>query len=45
MERTFAIIKPDAVERGLSGKIITKIEEAGFCYCWYEKDSSFPRPG
>jgi len=30
MERTFAIIKPDAVERGLSGKIISKIEEAGF---------------
>ena len=30
MERTFAIIKPDAVERGLAGKIITKIEEAGF---------------
>ncbi|GAB4303873.1 MAG: nucleoside-diphosphate kinase [Desulfuromonadia bacterium] len=30
MERTFAIIKPDAVERGLSGKIISRIEEAGF---------------
>jgi nucleoside-diphosphate kinase len=30
MERTFAIIKPDAVERNLSGKIITKIEDAGF---------------
>ncbi len=30
MERTFAIIKPDAVERNLSGKILTKIEEAGF---------------
>lgn len=30
MERTFAIIKPDAVERGLAGKIITKIEEGGF---------------
>lgn len=30
MERTFAIIKPDAVERGLAGKIITKIEDAGF---------------
>src|SRR5512147_2926630 len=30
MERTFAIIKPDAVERGLSGKIVTKIEDAGF---------------
>ncbi len=30
MERTFAIIKPDAVERNLAGKIITKIEDAGF---------------
>jgi len=30
MERTFAIIKPDAVERNISGKIISKIEEAGF---------------
>lgn len=30
MERTFAIIKPDAVERNLAGKIISKIEEAGF---------------
>lgn len=30
MERTFAIIKPDAVERNLAGKIIAKIEDAGF---------------
>ena len=30
MERTFAIIKPDAVERNIAGKIITKIEDAGF---------------
>ena len=30
MERTFAIIKPDAVERRLVGKILTRIEEAGF---------------
>jgi nucleoside-diphosphate kinase len=30
MERTFAIIKPDAVERGLAGKILSRIEEAGF---------------
>ncbi len=30
MERTFAIIKPDAVERNLTGKIVEKIEEAGF---------------
>jgi nucleoside-diphosphate kinase len=30
MERTFAIIKPDAVERELAGKILARIEEAGF---------------
>ena len=30
MERTFAIIKPDAVERKLAGKIIDRIEENGF---------------
>src|SRR5687767_4745628 len=30
MERTFAIIKPDAVERRLAGKILGRIEEAGF---------------
>ena len=30
MERTFAIIKPDAVERKLAGKILARIEDAGF---------------
>lgn len=30
MERTFAIIKPDAVERKITGKIIQRIEENGF---------------
>jgi nucleoside-diphosphate kinase len=30
MERTFAIIKPDAVEGRLAGKILARIEEAGF---------------
>ena len=30
MERTFAIIKPDAVERRLAGKILARIEGAGF---------------
>ncbi len=30
MERTFAIIKPDAVERNIIGKILAKIESAGF---------------
>jgi len=29
-ERTLAIVKPDAVKNGASGKIIAKIEAAGF---------------
>ena len=30
MERTFAIIKPDAVERHVAGQILARIEGAGF---------------
>ena len=30
MERTFAIIKPDAVKSRYTGRILTRIEEAGF---------------
>jgi len=30
MERTFAIIKPDAVENGHIGKVLSRIEEEGF---------------
>ncbi|ACH38672.1 nucleoside diphosphate kinase [Citrifermentans bemidjiense Bem] len=30
MERTFAIIKPDAVERNVTGKVLAMIEEGGF---------------
>ncbi len=30
MERTLAIIKPDAVERRLAGRILQRIEDAGF---------------
>jgi len=30
MERTFGIIKPDAVSRNITGRIISKIEENGF---------------
>ncbi|MCG1667065.1 MAG: nucleoside-diphosphate kinase [Thermoplasmata archaeon] len=29
MSRTLVILKPDAIQRGLAGKIITKIEEKG----------------
>lgn len=30
MERTFAIIKPDAVRKGFMGRILARIEQAGF---------------
>jgi nucleoside-diphosphate kinase len=30
MERTFAIIKPDAVKKGSAGAILARIEQAGF---------------
>jgi nucleoside-diphosphate kinase len=30
LERTFAIIKPDAVSRGQQGEILTRIHKAGF---------------
>lgn len=30
MERTFAIIKPDAVKKHMAGRILARIEEAGF---------------
>lgn len=30
MERTFAIIKPDAVQRRLTGTLLSRIEAAGF---------------
>jgi nucleoside-diphosphate kinase len=33
IERTLAIIKPDAVGRRLAGRIIQRIEEAGFQIC------------
>jgi nucleoside-diphosphate kinase len=33
MERTFAIIKPDAVKKRHAGKILSRIEEAGFHVC------------
>ena len=30
IERTFAIIKPDAVKRGVAGDILSRIQKAGF---------------
>ena len=32
-ERTFAIIKPDAVKAKTAGRILARIEEAGFTVC------------
>jgi nucleoside-diphosphate kinase len=37
MERTFAIIKPDAVERKFTGKILDRIEVAGFAVVGMKK--------
>ena len=33
MERTFAIIKPDAVKKGYAGRILARIESEGFRVC------------
>ena len=33
MERTFAIIKPDAVKKRVAGQILARIEGAGFKVC------------
>jgi nucleoside-diphosphate kinase len=30
MERTLVLLKPDAVQRGIMGKVITRFEDAGF---------------
>jgi nucleoside-diphosphate kinase len=30
LERTLTIIKPDAVQKGVVGRVVTKIEESGF---------------
>ena len=37
MNRTLAIIKPDAVERNITGKILEKIESAGFSIAGMKK--------
>ncbi len=37
MERTLAIIKPDAVERNIIGKIMGKMESAGFTIAGMKK--------
>lgn len=37
MERTFALIKPGAVKEGLTGAILTRIEQEGFSIVRLEK--------
>ncbi|MDR1426947.1 MAG: nucleoside-diphosphate kinase [Bifidobacteriaceae bacterium] len=32
VERTLVLVKPDGVERGLIGRILTRIEERGFAF-------------
>jgi nucleoside-diphosphate kinase len=43
LERTFAIIKPDAVKRGLTGEILSRIHKAGFAIVAI-KSMSLSRP-
>ena len=45
MERTFAIIKPDAVAAGKAGAILAKIEENGFQDSRNEDDAAEPGAG
>lgn len=33
MERTFVMVKPDGVERGLVGEVVTRFERRGFRLC------------
>jgi len=37
MERTLAIVKPDAVSRGLTGEILKRIEASGLSICALKK--------
>lgn len=45
-ERTFIMIKPDGVHRGLVGKIVQRFEEKGFKlvsmkFMWVSKTSTY----
>ncbi len=39
MERTLVILKPDAIQRGLIGPIITRLEQRGLTVCRHEADA------
>lgn len=48
-ERTFIMVKPDGVQRGLVGKIIKRFEQKGFKlvalkFVWVRNKSRFPQP-
>ena len=45
MERTFAIIKPDAVAAGKAGEILAMIEKAGFKILGLQHDAAQPSAG
>jgi nucleoside-diphosphate kinase len=38
-QRTFSIIKPDAVRSGLTGAILTELDNAGFCFVAIKQQS------
>lgn len=47
-ERTFIMVKPDAVQRGLVGKIIERFEQKGFKlvamkFMWVSENLTAPR--
>ncbi len=42
IEKTFSMIKPDAVKRNLIGSIVKELEDYGFCvvaakFCWMNR--------
>ena len=44
MERTLVLLKPDAVQRGFMGKIITRFENAGFKAVQWQGRNDFGQP-
>ena len=40
MEKTLIVFKPDAVQRGLVGEILTRFEKVRFKNCWHENGFS-----
>ena len=40
IERTLVLFKPDAVQRGVVGELLTRFERVGLKNCWYQNDCS-----